>query len=118
MNLVGIASAATLLLPVVCHATLGAAPSTDAHQTSSRLRATPLSASPIASAWSVQESQTADGVTVREYASPANGVRPMPPVCNRSERLTGRAAYGLAHGLPIMGSPYGHRLLPTGGAAR
>ncbi|MEM5439154.1 DUF2844 domain-containing protein [Paraburkholderia diazotrophica] len=70
MNLIRIASTATLLLPVVCHATLGAAPSTDAHQTSRSLRATPS----VASVYSIHESETADGVTVREYASPANVV--------------------------------------------
>ncbi|MEM5389073.1 DUF2844 domain-containing protein [Paraburkholderia phymatum] len=74
MNLIRIASTAMLLLPVVCHATLGAAPSTDAHQSSRSLRASPSAASAVASAYSVHESQTADGVTVREYASPANVV--------------------------------------------
>ncbi|WP_143810952.1 DUF2844 domain-containing protein [Paraburkholderia piptadeniae] len=89
MNLIRIASTATLLLPIVCHATLGAAPSADAHQASRSLRATPLPAPAVASAWSVHESQTADGVTIREYASPANGVRPMPPVCTGQNDLRG-----------------------------
>ena len=74
MNLIRIASAATLLLPVVCHATLGAAPSTDARQSSRSLRTTPPAASAIESTYSVHESQTADAVTVRDYASPANVV--------------------------------------------
>jgi hypothetical protein len=69
MMRIRIVSAAALLLPMVCHATLGGAPSTDAQASSKVLRAAPASSS---SPYSVHESRTADGVTIREYATPDN----------------------------------------------
>ncbi|MHB9839802.1 DUF2844 domain-containing protein [Paraburkholderia terrae] len=73
MKSIRIAAALALLSPVVCHATLGAAPSVDAHAPQSALRVAAADATSSPS-YTVHESKTADGVTVREYASPANVV--------------------------------------------
>jgi len=73
MTFIRIASTAALLLPVVCHATLGGAPSTDAQPSSKVLRA-PSHASQQVAPYSTHESRAADGVTIREYATPANVV--------------------------------------------
>lgn len=67
MTFIRIASTAALLLPMVCHAALGGAPATAAQPSSKALRATAQT-----SPYSVHESRTADGVTIREYATPAN----------------------------------------------
>ncbi|MBP0591417.1 DUF2844 domain-containing protein [Paraburkholderia sp. LEh10] len=78
MKSIRIVAALALLSPVVCHATLGAAPSpsTGARGASPASRAALTAAIPSAPAtpYSVHESQTADGVTIREYVSAANVV--------------------------------------------
>ena len=73
MKSIRIAAALALLSPLVCHATLGAAPSADARTPQSMLRAAASGATSSPS-YTVHESQTSDGVTVREYASAANVV--------------------------------------------
>lgn len=62
-----------LLSPVVCHATLGAAPSAGARTLQPALRAA-ASVAMSSPSYTVHESTNTDGVTVREYASAANVV--------------------------------------------
>ncbi|MBN3753952.1 DUF2844 domain-containing protein [Paraburkholderia sp. Tr-20389] len=75
MKSIRVVAAAAMLLPVVCHATLGAAPSSSAgvRATSTTSRAA-LTAPASSAPYTVHETRTADGVTVREYASAANVV--------------------------------------------
>ncbi|WP_109483183.1 DUF2844 domain-containing protein [Paraburkholderia sp. C35] len=65
-----------LLSPIVCHATLGAAPSAGTTTQPTVLRAAVASGATTASSqpYSVHVAQTSDGVTVREYATTANVV--------------------------------------------
>ncbi|ALL64389.1 Protein of unknown function (DUF2844) [Paraburkholderia caribensis MBA4] len=72
MKSIRIAAALALLSPAICHATLGAAPSAGERTPQSTLRA--ASGATSSPSYTVHESQTSDGVTVREYASAANVV--------------------------------------------
>ena len=75
MKSIRIAAALALLSPVAGHATLGAAPlpSASVPATSASSRAA-LTAAASSAPYTTHETRTADGVTVREYASAANVV--------------------------------------------
>ncbi|ACC71423.1 DUF2844 domain-containing protein [Paraburkholderia phymatum] len=75
MKSIRIVAAMALLLPVVCHATLGAAPSSSAGvpAASASSRAA-LTAAASSAPYTIHETRTADGVTVREYESAAHVV--------------------------------------------
>ncbi|WP_224027692.1 DUF2844 domain-containing protein [Paraburkholderia caribensis] len=73
MKSIRIAAALALLSPVVCHATLGAAPSAGTHTPQPALRAA-ASVATSSPSYTVHESTTSDGVTIREYATPSNVV--------------------------------------------
>ncbi|MEI5996924.1 DUF2844 domain-containing protein [Paraburkholderia bengalensis] len=81
MKSTGFVLATALLMPVVCHATLGAAPSAPAGaraiapaSRTALSAAAPLASSAASAAYTVHQSQTADGVTIREYVSAGNVV--------------------------------------------
>lgn len=70
IRLIKTALVVAMLLPAASHATLGGAPASGS-STAPPLRAALQAASPTAP-YSVHEARTADGVAVREYASPGN----------------------------------------------
>jgi hypothetical protein len=72
MKFIKTALAVAALLPVASHATLGGAPALES-STVPAVRAA-LQAASAAAPYSVHESRAGDGVTVREYTSPANVV--------------------------------------------
>jgi hypothetical protein len=75
MKSIRILAAAIVLAPAVCHATLGARPSSSAgDRNASPTARAAVTAAASAAPYSVHASQTPDGVTVREYASAANVV--------------------------------------------
>ncbi|MEM5340136.1 DUF2844 domain-containing protein [Paraburkholderia azotifigens] len=75
MKSIRIAAAMALLSPVVCQATLGAAPSPSASVTTTPATSRAALTAPASSAaYTLHETQTTDGVTVREYTSAANVV--------------------------------------------
>jgi hypothetical protein len=74
MKSIRIAATMALLVPAVCHATLGAAPLSSVSVRSASRAARAALTAPASSPYTVHESLTADGVTVREYASAANVV--------------------------------------------
>ncbi|MFM0083978.1 MULTISPECIES: DUF2844 domain-containing protein [Paraburkholderia] len=82
MRLLKIAMLAAMLLPLISHATLGGAPSTNS-SSPMMLRATPQSSaasstgaarSTTIAPHSMRESRDANGVTIREYVLPSNVV--------------------------------------------
>jgi len=74
-KIIRIVGTLALLSPIVCYATLGAAPSAASGAPQPALRAAVASgAAPASQPYSVHVSQTSDGVTVREYASTSNVV--------------------------------------------
>ena len=75
MKSIRMLAATAWLLPVVCHATLGAAPSSPTLvQAAPAASRAALPAAASSAPYTVHETRTADGVTVREYASSANVV--------------------------------------------
>ncbi|WP_153099872.1 DUF2844 domain-containing protein [Paraburkholderia hayleyella] len=78
MKMIHVAATVAMLLPLAAHATLGAAPSEIPHSTSTLKQhpaAKQLSAAQAVApnaAYSVRQSQTSEGVTIREYVLPDN----------------------------------------------
>ncbi|MBN3763301.1 DUF2844 domain-containing protein [Burkholderia sp. Ac-20365] len=71
MKTIRIVATLVLLSPIVCYATLGAAPSADTHTPQPALRAASSGAT-SAAPYTIHESQSAEGVTIREYATSSN----------------------------------------------